>query len=111
MAWDTLPARVQTPARVVLTDANQQTLVAAPGAGKHLVVYGLFGSNAGASLSAVDVKDGSTARFTFAVGANGGGFACPLSTGWHLASNSALTVQQSAAVTSYVTALYDTVFD
>lgn len=111
MPLDTLPGRSRSPARVALTDATQTDLVAAPGAGYHLVVYGLYGSNSGSSLSTLDIKDGTTAHFTFAMGANGGGFAAPLPAAWHLTSNTALKVQQSASVNTYVTATYDVVND
>jgi hypothetical protein len=105
MALQTRPLNA-TAVQAALTDGTLTTLVAAPGAGKHLVVYGFFGSNAGASLSTVDWYDNATKRFSFAMGANGGGFSCPLTSGWRLATNAPLKIQQSASVASYVSCLY-----
>lgn len=100
------PGGSWTVARVALTDTTQQELVAAGGAGTNIYVAGMFGSNAGASLSTVDLKEATTAKFTFSMSANGGGFACPLTACWKLPANTALNVQQSAAVASYVTVVY-----
>jgi hypothetical protein len=108
MPFDTVPSAA-TVARVALTDTHQQTLVAAPGTGYRLKVYALTGSNAGGSLSTVDIKDGSTIRFSYAMASSGGGFALPPGAAWLLAENSALNVQQSAAVNSYVSAIYTVV--
>jgi hypothetical protein len=105
--YPTTPGGGATVARVALTDTSQQTLVAAPTGGKSIYVYGLFGSNAGGSLSTIDVKEGTTAKFSFAAAANGGGFACPLSRAWKLPADTALTVQQSAAVNSFASAIYE----
>lgn len=111
MPFDTLPGRTRTPVRLALTNTTEQTLIAAPGTGSHLVVYGLYGSNEGASLSRMDLKDGSTSLFSFAMAANGGGFALPFSAGWHLTGNTALKAQQSAAVNSFVMVQYEVVSD
>lgn len=95
-------------ARVALTDANQQTLIAAPTGGASIYVYMITGSNSGASLSTVDLKDGTTAKFSYAMAALGGGFGQPLGVKpWKLAAGAALNVQQSAAVASYVSVIYE----
>jgi hypothetical protein len=100
--YPTTPGGGAQVARAALTDTNEATLVAAPTEGKSIYVYGLFGSNAGGSLSRIDVREGSTVKFSFACGAGGGGFACPLSRAWKLPAETALVVQQSAAVESFV---------
>lgn len=94
-----------TASRVALTDGDQATLVAAPGVGRRLVVKLLCGSNAGAEISTVDIKEGTTAKFSFAMAANGGGFMQPFPDPWELPENTALTVEQSASVVSYVSAI------
>ena len=95
-------------ARVALTDANQQELIAAPTGGAAIYVYEIAGSSAGASLSTVDLKDGTTKKWSFAMAANGGGFGLPLTPKpWKLAAGAALNVQQSAAVVSYVSCIYE----
>src|SRR5262249_15238538 len=94
-------------ARVALTDANEQTLIAAPTGGASIYVYHIAGSNSGGSLSTVDLKDGSTVKWSFAMAASGGGFGQPLGRPWKLAANTALKVQQSAAVASYVSVVYE----
>ena len=96
-----------TPARVALTDTSQQTLVAAPPAGYCIVVHDLCGSNEGGSLSRVDVKDGGSAKFSFAMAANGGGFTKPFPRPWKLTAATALNVQQSAAVNSFLSCIYE----
>lgn len=93
-------------ARVALTDANSAELIATPGAGYRIKVSSLTGSNAGASLSTVDLKDGSTKKFSYAMAANGGGFGFNPAGGWLLTANTALNVQQSQAVASYVSVVY-----
>lgn len=104
---DAAPAAV---ARVALTDTSEQTLVAAPvaGSGKRIYVYYATGGNAGASVSTVDLKEGAggTKQFSHPMGANGGGFTEPLPFSWALPVETALVVQQSAAVVSYVTVQY-----
>jgi hypothetical protein len=103
----TTPGGGATAARVNLTDTSQQTLVAAPTGGQSIYVYHLAGSNEGGSLTRIDVKEASTVRWSFALAASGGGFAQPLARAWKLPANTALTVQQSAAVSSYVTVIYE----
>jgi hypothetical protein len=95
-------------ARVALTDTNAAELVAAPAVGR-IKVHSMTGSNAGNTLSTVDLKDGTTAKFSYAMAANGGGFAMPLRSGWLLTAATALNVVQSAAVASYVTVEYEVV--
>src|SRR5262245_59063768 len=93
-------------ARVALTDGTEQTLIAAPAGGQSIYVYAMMGSNGGVSLSVIDLKDGTTVKFSFACAANGGGFAPPMLGAWKLSAGTALKVQQSAAVASYVSVVY-----
>jgi hypothetical protein len=55
----------------------------------------------------VDIKEGTTVKWSFALAPGGGGFGQPLVRAWKLPADTALTVQQSAAVASYVTCLYE----
>jgi hypothetical protein len=97
-------------ARTALTDTSTTEAVAAPGATARIKVTGMIGSNAGASLSTATLKDGTTAKFSLAMAANGGGFGIVLPPGgWLLTANTALNVVQSASVTSYVTVCYEIV--
>ena len=94
-------------ARVALSDTSQQTLVAAPGAGRRIVVHFVTGSNAGGSLSTLSLKDGAAVRFSLSMAANGGGFALPLNRPWELSENQALNIQQDAGVTSSCSVIYE----
>ena len=98
-----------TAAEVSLSDTSEQTLVAAPGAGRAIAVHLIFGSNAGGSLSTVSFKDGVVAKFKPSMAANGGGFAVPFPRMWILAPGNALMVSQSANVISSVSAVYEIV--
>ena len=80
--------------------------IAAPGAGKALVIYSLVGSNSGGALSTVDFKDGSTVEYSLSMAASGGGFG-PAIRPWTLRENQALNLQQSAVVNSWVTVQYE----
>jgi hypothetical protein len=97
--------------RIALTDANEQTLVAAPGSGQRIRVYFLTGSNGGASESRVDIKDGTTAKLSYHLASAGGGFVASLPSPhhWDLTVATALKVQQSAAVTSWVSVGYEVI--
>jgi hypothetical protein len=96
------------PYRVALTNTNEQTVRAAV-TGRRLLVHGICGSNAGAALTTVTFKDGASgdAKYTFAMAANGGGFAIEFKKPWPLTDHRALAVIQSASVESYVTAMVE----
>lgn len=94
-------------ARAALVDTSSQTLVAAPSGGKSIYIYHLAGSNEGASLTRLDVKEGATVKWSFAMAAGGGGFGQPLHRAWKLPADTALVVQQSAAVNAFVTVVYE----
>lgn len=90
----------EAPVAVTLTLSSQVNIIAAPGASLSHYVTLLTGSNTHATTSVrVDIKDGSTVRFSFFLAAAGGGFVLPLPVPWKLAANAALTAQLSAAVT------------
>ncbi len=97
--------------RIALTDTSEQTLVSAPTTPQRIRVYCLSGSNAGASLSRADIKESTTVKWSFAMAADGGGFVLPIPANqwWDLPAATALKVQQSAAVTSYVTVGYEVI--
>jgi hypothetical protein len=69
----------------------------------------MHGSNSGASLSTIGLRDGTGSgndKYNFAMAANGGGFTVNLNVPWKLTANTALFVAQSAGVNSYVTVNY-----
>ena len=96
------------PARVALTNATEQTLVVAPGAGLAIHVTDMTGSNEQAVLTRVDLKEGAggTIRYSYVMAPRGGGFAQSLRSEWILPANTALVVQQTAMGTAYVTVNY-----
>ena len=94
------------PDTVTLTTTTETALKAAPGAGLSTYVTSLVASNTSATATRLDIKDGSTVRYSFLLAADGGGFVLPLPVPWKLAANAALNVQLSGAVTDVrVTAL------
>lgn len=105
--WPTTPGGGATAARAALTETTQQTLVAAPAGEQCIYVYQICGSNEGSTLTRLDVKEGTTVKFSFACAPLGGGFGQPLARAWKLPAATALTVQQSAAVNSFVSVLYE----
>jgi len=96
----------RAPVRLALTNAAEQTLLPAPGAGVALCVTDLTGSNAGSLVSRLDLKEGlgGTVRYSYVMAPRGGGFVNPLREPWRLPANTALVVQQTSAVDSFVTA-------
>ena len=89
-----------SPDTVTLTTTTQTDLKAAPGAGKFLHVTHLTASNTSSTAVRLDVKDGTTVKYSHMLAADGGGFVIQFGEfGWKLADNAALKVQLSAAVT------------
>lgn len=88
------------PDTVTLTATGDTALKAAPGAGQSIHVLLLTATNTSATKVRLDIKDGTTVRFSFMLAADGGGFVLPIpAPGWKLAANTALNVAISAAVT------------
>lgn len=87
-----------------LTDTAAQTLVDAPGAGKALHVCYMQAGNAGSELTTVDFREGTTVKFSFPIGLEGGGATTPLPADWPLPENTALTIIQDNAVQTFVSA-------
>jgi hypothetical protein len=96
-----------SPARVSVSTTTETVLI--PGIiGKSIIVIGLFGSNEGATITRVDIRDGlvGTIKYSAAMAALGGGFSHQPKKGWILTPGNSLTVQLSAAFSSYITAEY-----
>ena len=92
--------------RVALTDGTLTTLVGGRSQ-LRILVHQLVGSNAGASLSTVDIKEDVTTKFSLAMAANGGGFSLELRRPWRLPEGASLKVQQSASVASYISTIWE----
>lgn len=97
------------PATLTLTSTTATDIVAAPGVSLQIVVTLLVMSNTSAIGVRCDIRDGTTVKFSVFLAASGGGAVIPISPGWRIASNTALTAQLGAAVTDVrITAQYYT---
>lgn len=108
MAVETVPGRARVSNALLLTDATEQVVVAAPSAGSHLVCYGFLVANAGAAVSRFDVKEGTTAKFNFQLPV-ATPLWVPLPGGSHLPAATSLRVQQSAAQNGACSAVYEVI--
>jgi len=80
----------QGPKTTTLTGVTTVALVATPGASKSIYVTSLSASNTSATLSRLDVMDGSTIRHSMALAASGGGFVQAFDPPWKITANTAL---------------------
>jgi hypothetical protein len=96
-------------ARVALTDNTATAIIAAPGAGKRLRVFAITVSQVAAALTSIDLKDGTTAKWTAALAANGATHTASWNAGWDLTANTALNAQQSANQAAVVCVLYQVI--
>ena len=90
------------PATLKLTDANQHDVIAAPGAGKRIIIYSLHVSHDDDVANTIDVKEDTTVEHTFVLPAAGGGDGIEFPNGWGLAENIPLTAQQSGDLNAYI---------
>lgn len=90
-----------TPATATLTATTDASIIAAPGAGQALYVCSVLITNTSATLTRVDLKDGSggTVRVTGAAAASGGGFMWRPIRPWKLTANTGLFGALGTAVT------------
>ncbi len=97
----------ESPSRVALTGLTETEIIVGR-ADKRIIVIGLFGSNEGALLTRVDLRDGLTGSiiYSVAMAANGGGFSHQPNRTWRLGLGKSLTAQLSVASNSFVTAEY-----
>lgn len=82
-----------------LTTTSDVALVAAPGASLSVYVASVDCSNTSATLTRVDLKDGTTIRAAFAVAASGGGFVREFNPPWKITANTAVNAALGTAVT------------
>ena len=89
-----------SPDTVTLTSTTATDLKAAPGSGKFHHIISLTASNHSSTAVRLDVRDGTTVKYSHFLAADGGGYVMDFEGfGWKLADNAALTVQLGAAVT------------
>jgi len=89
-----------SPDTVTLTTTTQTSLKAAPGAGSSNYVLLLTASNHSGTKVRLDVKDGTTVKFSHMLAADGGGYVMHFQPrGWKLADNAILNVELGTAVT------------
>lgn len=87
------------PKTVTLSTTTQTDIVAAPGAGLSVYVTSISCSNTSATKVRIDLKDGTTVRWSMELAADGGGFVQEFNPPWKITANTAFTAQLSAAVT------------
>lgn len=87
------------PNTATLTAVTDAALVAAPGAGQSIYVTGISASNTSATKSRLDVKDGTTIRYSMMLAADGGGFVDHFDPPWKITANTALNGALGTAVT------------
>lgn len=87
------------PKTVTLTLTSDAALVAAPGAGQSIYVTSISASNTSATKSRVDIKDGTTIRYSMMLAADGGGFVQDFNPPWKITANTALNGALGTAVT------------
>ena len=97
----------ESPSRLALTGLGETAIINGI-ADKRIIVIGLFGSNEGALLTRVDLRDGLAGSIIYsaAMAANGGGFSHQPNRTWRLGLGRSLTAQLSVASNSFVTAEY-----
>ncbi len=91
----------EDPATATLTAASDAEVIAAPGASVHIYITGIQVSNASATKTRLDLREGpaGTIRKSMALAADGGGFVANFKPFWKLPANTALTGILSGAVT------------
>lgn len=87
------------PTTTTLTLTSDTALVAAPGVGLSIYVTSLTVGNTSATLTRIDIKDGTTIRVSMPLASSGGGFVHEFNPPWKLTANTALNAALSAAVT------------
>ena len=101
-------ASPEPPARIVLSNDSEQTLIPAPGSGLAICVTDMTGSNDHTVKTRVDLKEGLAGiiRYTYVMAPGGGGFAHSLKSTWTLPEDTALVVKQTVNGPAYVTVNY-----
>jgi len=87
------------PGTTTLTLTNDAELIAAPGAGLAIFVTSLMVGNTSATLTRVDIKEGTTIRISQPLAASGGGFSREYNPPWQLPADTALNGALGTAVT------------
>lgn len=88
------------PDTATLTLTSDAAIKAAPGASLSIYVLLLTLTNTSGTAVRVDIKDGTTTRFSMFLAASGGGAVIPIpGPGWKLAANTALNGALGTAVT------------
>jgi len=87
------------PKVTTLTTTSDVALVAAPGASLSVYVTGVSASNGSATLTRVDLKDGTTIRQSMYLAASGGGFVASFNPPWKITANTAFNGALSVGVT------------
>ena len=96
---DTAGAGAHGPKTVTLTLTTDAALVAAPGASLSTYVTQVSAGNTSATLTRLDLKDGTTTRYSMSCAANGGGFVEHFSPPWKITANTAFNGALGTAVT------------
>lgn len=96
----------ESPARTALTNTASTTGIVSPGPGLSIYITDMCGSNQGNSATTVDIKEGSTIKYSFMMASKGGGFVTNLQSPWKLPANTAFVLQQDQTVNTFITVNY-----
>lgn len=99
---------LKVPQTTTEAEEGDNALIAAPGAGKRIVVTDIVVQNESATATTVILKDGSTSRWRALLQSQGDALSLSFSPEryWKLAANSALSVNLSAANSHGVNVYY-----